>query len=140
MPQRTKLYSQREPDGKAAHEGAAQLMSGDWQIPLPFTIAALPARAAFKARWLLLTHEVLPRMAKRYNWPISQNHCFMRVCLDASLGAPWHTVVKQPALHQMTDAQLQDAIAVAERLVETPSLLFHLNSHSIAGRKSLRAC
>ena len=129
----------REPDGKAAHGYDAASGQGGTQIDLPFLNVAVPARVALIERWLLLTNQTLPRMAEHQRWPVSQNHCFMRICLDTSLGAPWHTVVKKPALRHMSDSQLRDAVAVADRVVETPSLLFELNAQSIAGRKMTRS-
>ena len=95
---------------------------------------AVPARVALIERWLLLTNETLPRMAEQQRWPVNQNHCFMRICLDTSVSAPWHTVVQRPALRHMSDDQLRDAVAVAEKIVETPALLFELNARSISWR------
>ena len=127
--------SSPEPDGKAAHEPAAASVQGGTQIDLPFLTVTVPARVALIERWLMLTNQTLPRMAEHQRWPVSQNHCFMRICLDTSLGAPWHSVVKRPALRHISDSQLRDAVAVAERIVETPSLLFELNAQSIEWRK-----
>jgi hypothetical protein len=103
-------------------------------LPL-FTELPSP-RDALISRWLLLTHQVLPDMARQHDFPISRNHCFMRVCLDASLGAPWHKSVKRPALRHMTDGQLAQAVAMAERIVEAPSLIFELNRRSIEQRRA----
>jgi acyl carrier protein phosphodiesterase len=93
------------------------------------------ARSILLKRWQRLMNDVLPNMADANLWPISQNHCFMRVCLDATLGTPWHKFVKRPASHHMTDHQLRTAIAVADQIVETPDLLPKLNRQSIEGRK-----
>ncbi len=113
-------------------------MTDDAQIQFSFAHEPQSARAKLIKRWRLLTDVILPGVAKQNRWPISQNHCFMRVCLDKSLGIPWHEVVKRPALRHMTDDQLRETIAVAERILETPSLLFELNNHSIKQRKILR--
>jgi hypothetical protein len=86
-------------------------------------------------RWRNLMNDMLPNMARQNRWPISQNHCFMRVCLDTSFGGPWYNFVKPPASRHMTDKQLQAAIAVAEQIVETPTLLPELNRQSIERRK-----
>lgn len=96
------------------------------------------SRVALLERWRCLMHEILPKLAKVHRWPISQNHCFMRVCLDTSLGAPWHTIVKRPASRHMTDHQLRQAIAVSEQIVKSPHLLFELNHRSIEQRKLFR--
>ncbi len=96
--------------------------------------------AALLARWLGLARRVLPGMAAAEGWPIRLDHCFMRVCLDAAFGQPWHEAVRRPAVRHMTEAQLARAVAVAERVVAAPALLFELNAESLrlrgkAGRR-----
>jgi uncharacterized protein (DUF427 family) len=110
-------------------------VTGDRQLQFLLADEPASARASLTRRWLMLMHEILPQMADRHDWPISQNHCFMRVCLDTSIGTPWHMFVKRPALRHMSDDQLRHTVAIAERCVETPSLLFELNSRSIEYRK-----
>jgi hypothetical protein len=95
------------------------------------------ARSRLLKRWQRLMNEVLPSMVNTNGWPISQNHCFMRVCLDTAFGIPWHKFVKRPASRHMTDDQLRMAIAVAEQIVEAPGLLYELNRQSIEGRKRM---
>jgi hypothetical protein len=91
-------------------------------------------RAALLARWLELTREVLPGMATAERWPIRLDHCFMRVCLDAAIGRPWHEAVRRPAIHNLTEAQLADVIAIAERIRAEPGLLPPLNAQSLRWR------
>lgn len=88
------------------------------------------------AQWTGLVRHTLPNMAARCGWPISHDHCFMRVCLDAALGAPWHALVRRPAIRHLTDAQLSAAIAVAEGLLQAPEALHALNRQSIIWRQS----
>jgi hypothetical protein len=106
----------------------------DTDLQLDTRLNAPSARSLLLERWRVHVNELLPSMAKANGWPISQNHCFMRVCLDTSLGVPWHNVVKRPASRHMTDEQLRAAIAVAEQIVENPSLLVQLNHSSIMRR------
>ncbi len=70
-------------------------------------------------------------MAEAQRWPIRLDHCFMRVCLDAALGAPWRTRIRAPALRYASDAELAAAIGVAERIVADPALLPGLNRESL---------
>ena len=100
--------------------------------------APISSRSVLVQRWLLLTHEIMPEMADKQKWPISSNHCFMRVCLGESIGGPWHLTVRKPALRHLTDEQLKKAVTIAEQIIATPSLLFVLNSRSIEGRKAKR--
>ena len=106
----------------------------------PPTLDAPASQAALLARWLDLTRRVLPGMAAAEGWPIRLDHCFMRVCLDAAFGRPWHEAVRRPAVRHMTEAELARAVAVAERVVATPALLPGLNAESLrlrgkAGRR-----
>jgi hypothetical protein len=96
----------------------------------------LERRLALNATWLTLVKETLPNMAKANEWPISLDHCFMRVCLDTALDAPWHTVVKRPAIRNLSDDQIHKAICIAQSLVASPTLLLELNENSIRGRRS----
>ena len=95
-------------------------------------------RAALLARWLELTRAVLPAMAAEHGWPIHLDHCFMRVCLDAALGAPWTATVRAPAMRHMTDAQLAAAVRIAERVAARPDRLPALNAASLDGRRAAR--
>ena len=87
--------------------------------------------AALLGRWFELTRHVLPGMAVAEGWPIRLDHCFMRVCLDAAFGRPWHEAVRRPAVRHMTEAELARAVAVAERIAAVPSLLPGLNAESL---------
>lgn len=91
-------------------------------------------RAEAVARWLHLTRVALPAMAATRRWPIRLDHCFMRVCLDLAVGAPWHERVRRPAVRHLDEAQLRAAIAVAERIVADPGSLPALNRESLAMR------
>ena len=95
-------------------------------------------RAALLARWLDLTRTTLPGMAAAHTWPIRLDHCFMRVCLDAAIGRPWHEAVRRPAVRHLTDAQLAAAVDVAERVARDPASLPALNEASLRLRGKLR--
>ena len=97
-----------------------------------------PDRTALVERWFELTRRILPAMAPGQGWPIRYDHCFMRVCLDEAMGAPWHQIVKRPAIHHMTDDQLQAAINVAEQITAKPELLKLLNENSLIRRRAVR--
>jgi hypothetical protein len=86
------------------------------------------------AHWLDLTRRVLPGMAMVQRWPIRLDHCFMRICLDAAIGRPWHNAVKRPAVRHLSPAQLEAAIAIAERIAAAPDTLPALNHASLKMR------
>lgn len=110
------------------------------QPALPGLAASGPGggREAAVARWLHLVRVVLPALAAAHRWPIHADHCFMRVCLDAAIGGPWHERVRRPAVRHLEDAQLARAIAVAEGVVADPARLAPLNRASLAMRGRLR--
>ncbi len=95
-------------------------------------------RAMLVERWYDLTRHILPGMAARQGWPIERDHCFMRVCLDEAVGAPWTDVVRRPAVHSMTPDQLAAAVGVAEAIVAQAGLLVPLNERSLERRRAAR--
>ena len=99
---------------------------------------ALSSRATLVSRWLELTRRQLPSMAAEHHWPIRLDHCFMRVCLDASFGRPWHEVVARPAIQHAADADLERAIGVAEAIMRDPATLPALNAASLRMRGKAR--
>jgi hypothetical protein len=96
-------------------------------------------RKVLAARWLKLTREVLPAMAEAHEWPIRLDHCFMRVCLDAAIGRRWDAVVRRPAIRHLSDRQLADAVAAAERIVADPARLPAMNAASLRMRVRISA-
>ena len=102
--------------------------------PAPDAHAPDPSAAALLVRWFDLTRRVLPGMAAAEGWPIRLDHCFMRVCLDAAFGRPWHEAVRRPAARHMTEAELARAVSVAERIVAVPALLPEMNAESLRFR------
>ncbi len=100
-----------------------------------FATRAGETRVTLLARWNVLTRDTLPAMAPTHQWPIRLDHCFMRVCLDAALGARWDTLVRRPAVRHLTCAQLARAVAIAERITQEPTLLPSLNTQSLHYRQ-----
>ncbi len=92
-------------------------------------------RERLVARWLTLTRTVLPGMARAQGWPISADHCFMRVFLDHAMGGPWHHRVGRPAIRHMDDAGLSRAVLAAEHVVDHPGELPDFNRRSLAWRR-----
>lgn len=93
-----------------------------------------PDRQALLERWLELTRTRLPALATQHGWPIRLDHCFMRVCLDVSIGARWDSVVPRPAIRTLSTAQLARAVAQAEAIIADPASLPGLNRASLRMR------
>ncbi len=116
------------------HDNGEDRQMAQHQPELPLGCDDSDVRHARVAQWNTLMRDTLPCMAKLQPWPVTQDHCFMRICLDTALGAPWHRIVKRPAIRHLSDQQLADAIAVAMRIVREPEILPALNAQSISWR------
>ncbi len=92
-------------------------------------------RPELLARWFDLTRRQLPQAAALHGWPIRFDHCFMRVCLDAAFGRPWHEAIARPAIRHAADHDLMRAVAVAESLLAEPALLRVRNAESLRMRR-----
>ncbi|SMY26702.1 unnamed protein product [Zymoseptoria tritici ST99CH_1A5] len=91
-----------------------------------------------QSRWKHLYHTHLPALAKarapaQPTWPVYLDHCFARIVLDNAVGKdrPWTEVVKAPAIKNMTEVQLEDAIRLAEEVVSGEADLVELDERSL---------
>ncbi len=92
-------------------------------------------RARLEAEWLTLTRQTLPALAKLRRWPVSADHCFMRILLDAVHEGRWDRVVQgRPAYKHIDVERLASAVALAERVVANEADLWVLNTQSLAWR------
>jgi hypothetical protein len=93
-------------------------------------------------QYLKLTNCVLPELAQNRSFPVQHNHCFQRIILDNLFGCCWYealSVQQKPAYKQLTEAQLEQAIALAKAIIAQPDVYLHqLNQNSLSWRKKLR--
>jgi hypothetical protein len=93
---------------------------------------------ALRHRYLELVNEVLPAQAQSRQFPVRFNHCFARIILDNLFGRCWYEVIDRrqgAAYRQLTREQLEDAIALAQTIIDSPdSYLEQLNRNSLAWR------
>lgn len=94
-------------------------------------------RAALKAR-LDNVVAMLVTTAKP-DWPVSADHCFLRIAYDNAMGCRWDGVVARPAWRHLPLDRLATAIAVLERVVASgrPALQA-LNAASLDHRRRAR--
>jgi len=89
-------------------------------------------------QYLELTNHVLPNLATTRNFPVRYNHCFQRIILDNLFDCCWYDVLKRtrvPAYKQLTEAQLEQAIALANAIITQPdSYLHQLDQNSLTWR------
>ena len=94
-------------------------------------------RAAVEAAYVGLVRDRLPERARRDGWVLQDDHCFGRVLLDHAVGRCWYDALdrRRVAYRQLTDDQLEGAVAMGERLlVEGDPLLGELDAQSLRWR------
>jgi hypothetical protein len=99
-------------------------------------------RSQLRSQYLELTNHVLPNLATSRNFPVCDNHCFQRIILDNLFGRCWYEVLerqREPAYKQLTEAQLEQAIVLANTIIAQPdSYLQKLNQNSLKWRSKTR--
>ncbi|KAK5125494.1 hypothetical protein LTR85_000605 [Meristemomyces frigidus] len=98
-----------------------------------------------RQRWTYLYKDFLPMLAVardsvQERWPVHLDHCFARIVLDNAVGVDrqWTEVVKQPAVKNMSVAQLEATIRLAERIATGDVNLSGLNERSLKLRGKKR--
>ena len=71
-------------------------------------------RQVLETRWLQLTRQTLPSVARDRGWPIHLDHCFQRVLLDNAVGGFWRDHIAPPAYRTAPDDLLAKAIDLGE--------------------------
>ena len=90
-----------------------------------------------RRRWRRLVDEALPIEAARRatvparRWPVSDNHCFARIILDAVCGRPWREVLPAPAWRNMDARTLARALALGEDIRAGRADLWALDAASL---------
>ena len=96
-----------------------------------------------RARYLELINDILPSVAIARGFPVNLNHCFGRIVLDNLFQGCWYnylTVNRVAAYKQLDLAQLQQAINIAQSLVDLPNLhIVSLNDRSLQWRREYRS-
>jgi hypothetical protein len=118
------------------------------EMPLPLFAAQTgsdDARAALEADWLTLTRNTLPAIAAQRcvsdkasldkPWPVRNDHCFMRILLDAAYGRRWDDVLaSRPAYRHIDTGRLTKAIALGKAVAAGEADIWALNRQSLAWR------
>lgn len=94
-----------------------------------------------RQRYLELTNEILPKLSQHRHFPVQENHCFQRILLDNLFQCCWYEVLdckRGSAYQQLTEAQLEQAIALAETILTQPDeYVKQLDRNSLNWRKKL---
>lgn len=91
-------------------------------------------------RYLHLTKTVLPQTARggSVRWPVVNDHCFQRIILDHVAGGVWYDHIPRPAYRNMTADQTEQAIKLAQDILDGTADLHALNRQSLIWRGKLR--
>lgn len=97
-------------------------------------------RSIAEARWLTLTRETLPAVARPRRWPVEADHCFQRIFLDNACEGVWYDrIEKRPAYAHADRVILDRAITLAEAALAGEADLAVLNRRSLEWRKKRKA-
>ncbi|MEM6889758.1 MAG: hypothetical protein AAGD43_18320 [Pseudomonadota bacterium] len=91
--------------------------------------------------YIHLTKVVLPALAQSdaRDWPVSEDHCFQRIVLDAICGGVWYEHLDRPAYKHLTRDQAQRAIQLCHEIVKGRADLWQLNHQSLIWRGKRKA-
>ena len=73
------------------------------------------------------------------DWPIRLDHCFARVILDEVCGCPWRERIAAPAWRNLSPADLDAALALADAILDGRADVGALNLRSLDRRRLSRA-
>jgi len=84
-----------------------------------------------------LANEALPKLAKERGWPVTENHCFLRIAYDNLFGKCWYEVLskKRAVLKQLDSDQMDKVIEILKSI---PDNLEELNKKSLRFRRTYR--
>ncbi|KAJ8609863.1 hypothetical protein MRB53_038902 [Persea americana] len=107
----------------------------------------MPDVEALRANWRTLYAKTLPSLARskdlaQKKWPVTLDHCFARIILDNTIGAgskdgemvQWDKVIKKPAVQNMSEGQLKEAITLGEQIQKGEVDLVELDEKSLIAR------
>lgn len=106
-------------------------------MELDLTTPPQPPRAAdLVARYMTLTKDVMPRLARttHSDWPVRNDHCFQRIVLDTICGGVWYDFLHRPAYKNMSFKQAQQAVRLCHKIISGDVDLATLNAQSLAWR------
>ncbi|RYH02821.1 GCN5-related N-acetyltransferase [Salipiger sp. IMCC34102] len=93
-------------------------------------------RADLERRWMTLTREDLPRVARDRDWPIHLDHCFQRVLLDQACRGCWYDRIEgRPAYRAAPEPILRRAVELGEAVLAGLVDLDALNAQSLRWRR-----
>ena len=86
--------------------------------------------------YIVLTKEVMPHLARtsHKHWPVSNDHCFQRIILDAVCGGVWYDYLPRPAYKNLNHDQAANAVKLCNDIISGDADLIVLNKQSLQWR------
>ncbi len=72
---------------------------------------------ALRKRYWQATGEDLPELASERGWQVAEVEAFQRIILDNTCKGCWYDKIKEPAIMNLSEAQLRKAVYLAEDFV-----------------------
>ena len=97
---------------------------------------AQPRTANLVSRYLVLTKEIMPRLARTSHphWPVCNDHCFQRIVLDTLCGGVWYDWLPRPAYKNLTQDLAAKAVNLCNKIILGDIDLVVLNDQSLEWR------
>ena len=97
---------------------------------------------ALRKEWTVLYSKTLPQLARTRSpaqpkWPVALDHCFARIILDNVVGhgeQQWDRVLLKPAVKNMSERQLRQAVELGRKISAGNVDLCELNEASLRCR------
>ena len=88
------------------------------------------------SRYIVLTKEVMPHLARtsHKHWPVSNDHCFQRIVLDAVCGGVWYNHLLRLAYKNLNYDQAANAVKLCNDIISGDADLIVLNKQSLRWR------
>lgn len=98
--------------------------------------SAPPRTADLVSRYIVLTKEVMPKMARdpAKKWPVRNDHCFQHIILDIVCEGPWFEHLSRPAYKSLSHEQAVRAVQLCEDIIANHVNLSDLNRQSLIWR------
>ena len=92
----------------------------------------IDSKSELKRRLLHIAREEFPAAARADKYPIRFDHCLLRVVYDNLFERQWQTALdpKKPAIHQLSEEELRNAIELAEAVTADRETCVRLNRKS----------
>lgn len=85
---------------------------------------------------LLMELEAVSK-SKASSYPISADHCFLRVAYDALFPGPWDRHLPKPAWKHLSPTQTETVQRLLTEMINDPAACRKLNSESLKKRRDV---